>query len=98
MHARVITYSIKREHMNDRTIEKMEMELPDRIRAIPGIRHTFHLGRRSDCKAMVVAIYESEEAIKASAERVRAVWADWMFMIDGEISPLTYEVMLEVHV
>ena len=64
MHARVSTY----EGDVDRLIEGFERQA-DLVRGVDGFAHAYLLVDRAGSRAMIVALWESAEALDASASR-----------------------------
>ena len=72
MHARVTTIQGSPDKMDDATGHLQEQTLPQ-LREMEGFQGFVSLGDRQSGKVLAVAFWESEEALRASAEAVSSV-------------------------
>ncbi len=91
MYARVTTYSVHPDKMNEARARTQRLE-PE-IAAIPGLQE-FIIAGREDGQCTAIALYRSEEAAHAALPQVQAVWSRFSDLLAATPKPTIYEVYM----
>lgn len=94
MHARVTTLEGSPDKMDDATRHLQEQVLP-RLQQMDGFKGFVALGDRQSGKLLGVALWESEEALRATEEAVSSVRSEAAEAADGSVAGVEqYEVIV----
>ncbi len=94
MHARVTTLEGSPERMDDATRHLQEEVLPQ-LHQMDGFKGFVALGDRQSGKLLGVALWESEEALRATEEAVSSVRSEAAEAADGSVAGVEqYEVIV----
>ncbi|MBT8457859.1 MAG: hypothetical protein HKO95_13985 [Rhodobacteraceae bacterium] len=90
MYARITPYKMKH-GARDSATELMH-ELKGQIMALPGMQHFINV-TNEDGSGYVVAVVDSKETAEASADNVKALWANFAEHLERMPTPSGYDVM-----